>query len=257
MRRALPLLLVLLAGCPAPSQYAIRRTDIDCARSARVAYRTFVTMGYTVTELVEPTVGRSGSLRGVKTNPDGTTTSGSVRIRCEPSSVTIQPVEDGIAPNFEFSRGFGYSFKTLVQRPDVETPQVEEGLQLLVEKINATKATLELGGPATTGDAMLVRLVVRNGTDRDVALGARRVTLLTADGSEGRALSGAALDAALAGGPGGQRARAELLGEKVVVPAGQTQARFLVFPAGAWQDAQIAVEDVETGETDGFYIHLE
>lgn len=257
MRRALPLLLILLAGCPAPTQYAIRRTDVDCARSARVAYRTFVTMGYTVTELVEPSPGRTGSLRGVKTNPDGTSTAGSVRIHCDPSSVTIQPVEDGVAPSYEFSRGFGYSFKTLVQRPDVETPQVESGLQILIEKINPTKASLDLGGPAIAGDATLVRLVVRNGTDREVALGARRITLLTADGTEGRALSGAALDAALGGGPGGQRVRAELVGERVVVPAGQTQARYLVFPGGPWQDAQVAIEDVETGETDGFYVHLE
>lgn len=257
MRRALPLLLVLLVGCPAPTQYAIRRPDLDCARATRVAYRTLTTMGYTVTGVVEASVQRPGSLRGVKTNPDGTTVEGSVRIKCDADGVTVQPVEGGLAPDFEFSRGFGYSFKSLVQRPDVETPRVETGLQVLLEKVGSLKAGLDLGGAAITGDQTLVRLTVRNGTDREVAVTGGRITLLTADGTEGHALGGAARDAAIAAGGGGPTVRAALLDGRVVVPGGRTEVRYLVYPPGPWRDAQVAVEDVETGETDGFYVRVE
>ncbi|MCW5889454.1 MAG: hypothetical protein KIT14_02775 [bacterium] len=257
MRRALPLLLVLLAGCPAPTQYAIRRPDLDCARATRVAYRTLTTMGYTVTGVVEPSVKRPGSLRGVKTNPDGTTAEGNVRINCDPGGVTLQPVEGGVAPSFEFSRGFGYSFKSLVQRPDVETPQAETGLQLLLERIGSQKAGLDLGGAAISGDQTLIRVTVRNGTDREVAVTGARITLLTADGTEGHPLAGAARDGAIAAGGGGPQVRGALLDGRVVVPGGRTEVRYLVYPPGAWRDAQVAVEDVETGETDGFYVRVE
>jgi hypothetical protein len=260
MRRGTASLLLavvaLLAGCPAPTQYAIRRPDLDCTRATRVAYKTLFNMGYTITGMVEPSVRRPGTIQGAKTLDDGRTVQGSVRINCDFEGVTLQPVEGGVAPNYEFSRAFGYSFKTMVQRPDVETPQVETGLQVLLQRIDATKARLDLSGPAIVGDATLIRITVRNGTDREVAVTGSRVTLTRADGSEGRPLTGAARDAAIAADGGGPQVRAELL-DRLVVPGGRTEVRYLVYPPGPWKDAQVAVEDVETGETDGFFQRVE
>ncbi len=260
MRRGTVCLLLavgtLLAGCPAPTQYAIRRPDLDCGRATRVAYKTLFNMGYTIIGMVEPSVRRPGTIQGVKKTDDGRTVQGSVRINCDFEGVTLQPVEGGVAPNYEFSRAFGYSFKTMVQRPEVDTPQVEAGLQVLVERIDPSKARLDLAGPAIVGDATLIRLTVRNGTDREVAVTGSRITLTRADGSEGHPLTGAARDAAIATDGGGPQVRAELL-DKLVVPGGRTEIRYLVYPPGPWRDAQIAVEDVETGETDGFFQRVE
>src|SRR5262249_62127314 len=78
-----------------------------------------------------------------------------------------------------------------------------------------------------------------------------RRTLATAGGPWARALAGPALDAA-AVGPGAARVRQELLGKQLKVPAGMTAFRFLVYPPGSYREARLSVEDVETGESDGF-----
>lgn len=224
---------------------------MQCSRAARVVRRTMVELGYTITEMVEPSSGRAGVVGGTKTAADGSTDRGRVRIICTINGVEAQPIEDSLLPNYEFSRKFGYSFRELAQRPDVETPRVEAGLQTLVESMDNYQARLDLGSNATGGDAVLIRVTIRNGTDRAVALDAAGITLSTADGKPGVQLKGAAFDAALASGPAADRVRAERL-DRVEVAPNSTAVRFLLYPAGRWVDAQISIEDVETGETEGF-----
>ena len=229
---------------------------MDCGRAVRVARRTLVEMGYTITDLIEPKGSTSGFVTGTKRTPDGQTTKGSVRITCSGVGVELRPIEDSLVSSFEFSRGFDYSFTSLVQRPDVETPRVEAGVQVLVQVVDVYQARLDLGGEAVRGGNVLVRLTVRNGTDRAVAVDQARLTLVTAGGTSAQALGGTALDAALAAGPGADRVRSELLG-KLEVPARTTAFRFLVFPPGPYREARLAVEDVETGESDGFVTAVE
>lgn len=256
MRWSVAIFALLLAGCPPPRQYAVRRPDLDCARAVRVAHRTMVELGYTVTALVEPSAVSTGLITGTKTGPDGRTTTGRVRISCSAQGADLQPVEDAVVPNYEFSRAFGYSFKTLVQRPDVETPRVEAGVQVLLEALTAVKARLDLGGEATAGGAVAIRVTVRNGTDREVAVTSGGIVLVRADGSEGKPLTGAALEAGIAAGEGGARVRAERL-ERLVVAPKTTAVRFLVYPPGPYREARVSVEDVETGESDGFFVNVE
>ncbi len=250
------LIVLVLAGCPAPRQYAVRRPELDCARAVRVANRTMVELGYTVTELVEPTAVTTGFIAGTKTGADGKAVRGRVRISCSAGGADLQPVEDALMPNYEFSRAFGYSFKTLVQRPDVETPRVEAGFQILLEAMTPVKARLDLGGEASAGGAVAIRVTVRNGTDREMAVKSAGIVLVRADGSEGKPLAGAALDAAVATGEGGARVRAELL-ERLVVAPKTTAVRFLVYPPGPYREARVSAEDVETGESDGFFVNVE
>src|SRR5262249_37396844 len=186
-----------------------------------------------------------------KRTPDGQTTTGSVSIRCSGAGAEVRPIEDSLLPTFEFSRNFDYSFTSLVQRPDVETPRVESGVQVLVEVVDVYQARLDLGGEAVRPGNALIRLTVRNGTDRAVAVDTRRLTLVRADGASAQALAGPELDAALAAGPGADRVRRELL-EKLEVRPRSTAFGFLVYPAGAYREARLAVQDVETGESDGF-----
>src|SRR5262245_25233450 len=138
MCRLLVLLLVVaITACFAPKRYAVERPGLDCPRAMRVARRTMDTLGYTITEMVEPKGERvPGVIAGTKTSPDGSVKSGRVRIVCTPSGADLQPIEDSVMPNYEFSRAFGYSFKSLVQRPDVETPMRDAGVQVLVENID-------------------------------------------------------------------------------------------------------------------------
>ena len=250
--RWLVLLAALAAGCPAPPQYSVNRPGLDCHRAVRVARRTLDQLGYTITEMIEPRgPGVSGQITGVKQMPDGRTTTGRVRINCTEIGASLQPIEDSLVPNFEFSRAFGYSFTTLVQSPDVETPMVDAGVQPLLEKLDVYKQRLDLGGPAVQTGTMLVRVTIRNGTDRAVAVAPDDVSLVAANGATAEPLAGQTAQAALAGGPAGDRVRRELLSRPLKVPRNTTATRFLLFPAGTYSEARVSIEDVETGERDG------
>jgi len=147
-------LLLLAAGCPPPAQFREVRPGLSCDRATRVGYRTMTELGYTVTELVPATVGTNGSIVGTKTKRDGTHTTGRVRVECTADGATLVPIEDSIAPDYEFSRAFGYSFKELVKQPDVQAPRAEMGLEVLVKALSPQESTLDLGGPATVGGAV-------------------------------------------------------------------------------------------------------
>jgi hypothetical protein len=243
--------LALAAGCPTPSQYKEVRPGLSCDRATRVAYRTLTELGYTITELVPATPGTNGSVVGTKKLRDGNQTTGRVRIECNAEGATIVPIEDSAFPDFQFSRAFGYSFKSLVQQPDVEAPKAAIGLEVLVKAINPHEAVLDLGGPATVGGAVPVRITIRNHTDRAVAVDPKRIDLMNDAGDAKTALAGGALDAALAPGAAGARVRKEQLSGRKV-PARTTVEGFLVYPPGTYREAQIGIEDVETGETEGF-----
>lgn len=249
--RWLLVVALLATGCPTPKQYREVRPGLSCERATRVAYRTLQELGYTVTELVPATPETDGSIVGTKTRRDGKLTTGRVRIECDAEGAELIPIEDSIAPDYEFSRAFGYSFKSLVQSPDVEVPRAEQGLEVLVDALTVHDAVLELGGPATVGGAVPVRVTIRNHTDRAVAVDPRRVDLVGPDGEPTPPLAGQALEQALAPGAGGARVRQEPLPARRVGPR-TTLTGFLVYPPGEYREAQINIEDVETGETEGF-----
>ncbi len=244
-------LLLLATGCPTPSQYREVQPGLPCDRATRVAYRTLMELGYTITELMPATPGTNGAVAGTKKRRDGTQTTGRVRIECDAAGAKLVPIEDSAFPDYEFSRAFGYSFKSLVQQPDVEEPKAEIGLEVLVKAVTPHDAVLDLGGPATVGGAVPVQITIRNHTDRAVAVDPKRIDLMNAAGDAAAPLSGGALNAALADGAGGARVRKELLAARKIPPK-TTVAGFLVYPPGTYREAQIGIEDVETGETEGF-----
>ena len=255
--KRLVLLVALLTACPPPSRYALDRPGLDCSRATKVAHKTLITLGYTVTAMREPSVARSGYLDGTKPRPDGTVQSGRVVIECSSRGATLQPVEAGLVPgDYEFSRSFGYSFQSLVQRPDVETPWKASGLQVLVQALDPVEARLDLGAVATEGGAVPVRVTVRNATDRKVRLDGARLTLVREDGSSSEPLAAGALAAALARNAAGERVRAELFSSRPI-GAQETRIGFLVYPPGRYREARVSIEDVETEESDGFVTAVE
>jgi hypothetical protein len=243
--------VALVAGCPAPTQYREVRPGLTCERATRVAHRTLVQLGYTVTEMVIASPARAGVLVGTKTLPDGKKTTGRVVITCDGSGASLQPYEDAIVPNYEFSRAFGYSFKVLVQRPDVEEPEKGHGLEILVHALTPQEAMLDLDGVPTRDGAIPVRLTIRNQTDRAVAIDPARIELVSSGGEPTGPLAGAALEGAIAPGPAGERVRSEPL-RAGRVKANTTVYGYLVYPPGAYREARVTIEDVETGESEGF-----
>jgi hypothetical protein len=207
-------------------------------------------LGYTVTDLVPATPARPGLVVGAKPGTGGVITA-RVRIVCDARGVVLQPLEEDLIPTYDFSRSFDYSFKSLVQRPDVEVPIAAKGLQVLVHAIDVHEAVIDLGGAPTVGDAVPVRITVRNNTDRAVSIDPAEIELVTASGGRATPLTGAALSSALAAGAGGDKVRAEKLEKKRVSP-NSVVAGFLVYPRGVYREAQLSITDVETEESEGF-----
>jgi hypothetical protein len=246
--RWVTLLALLSLGCPPPARYAEVRPGLSCERATRVAYRTIEALGYAITDVVVATPERTGGITGVRTDPDGTKHTGRVTITCDAKGAVVRPIEDSLFPDYEFSRGFGYSFKTLVQQPEFEEPRANIGLQILVHAITSQEATLDIGGPPTLGGTVPVRVTIRNNTDRAIAFDPARLQLVNGDTSS--ALTGSALQAALAAGGAGDRVRQELLTARRVA-AHTTATGYLVFPAGTYHEARVTLDDVETGEGEG------
>src|SRR5207249_4428247 len=188
--RRLAVLALLAAGCPTPAIYREVRPGLSCERATRVTYRTLVALGYKVTEVVPATPERAGVVSGTKPGPEGSTLTGRVVITCDAEGAVVKPVEDSLVPNYDFSRGFGYSFKELVKHPDVEEPWVGRGLEVLVHTLSPQEATLDLGGVAIAGGVVLVRVTVRNNTARAVSIDPVRIDLVPAGGTARGPLAG-------------------------------------------------------------------
>jgi hypothetical protein len=249
------LLVALVVGCPAPHRYAVDRPGLECDRATRVARRALMELGYTITDLV-PAGERTGWVSGVKTLPDGGKTTGRVRIKCTAQGAVVQPIEDSVVPTYDFSRGFDYSYRALVQMPDTNEPRAARGLEVQVHPLDPHEALLDLGGVPVQPGALAVRVTVRNNTDRAVALDPARLALVPATGNSVMPLAGAELNAALAPGKAGDNVRAEQMKSRRIAPHA-TATGYLVYPAGSYREAQVSIEDVETQETEGFVTPLE
>jgi hypothetical protein len=256
MRRLL-LAALLALGCPPPARYTVDRPGLPCDRATRLAYRTMVALGFSVTSLVPASPARVGEVAGTRDRPDGSREARRVQITCDARGAVLRPIEDELLPSYEFSRAFGYSFTTLVARPDVEEPRAARGLEVLVHVLDAHEALLDLGGVPTAPGYVAARVTVRNHTDRAVAVDPARIELVPADGDPASPVAGPALAAALgAGGAGAERVRAEYVTSGRIAP-GATVAGYLVYPAARYREARIGIEDVETGETEGFVTPIE
>jgi hypothetical protein len=134
---------------------------------------------------------------------------------------------------------------------NADVPRAAVGLEIRVHTVSAEEARLDLGGPATVAGAVAVRVTVRNHTDRAVRMDPDRLVLLVRGGSPTSPLTGAALAAALDGGPGGSAVRTNQLGDRRIAPK-TTVTAYLVYPAAEYDEARVSFEDVETGESEGF-----
>src|SRR5207244_9799775 len=70
---------------------------------------------------------RAGVVSGTKPGPEGNVLTGRVVITCDAEGAVLKPVEESLVPDYEFSRGFGYSFKELVKHRSEERRVGKEG----------------------------------------------------------------------------------------------------------------------------------
>ena len=103
---------------------------------------------------------------------------------------------------------------------------------------------------------MPVRVTVRNNTARAVSIDPARIDLVPAGASASGPLAGRELERALAPGAAGDRVRTQPL-RAGRVAAHTTATGYLVYPPGAYREARVSIEDVETGESEGFVIPVE
>ena len=242
----------LLLGCPTPKQFVVQRPGLTCDRATRVAYRTMIALGYTVTSVAPADQVHPGDIIGTKPSADGRgVDTGRVVIRCGADGATIEPIEEALFPTFEFSRGFDYSFKALVQQPEAEAPSGGgQGLEVLVKMMTADQAILDLDGVPTVAGTIAVRVTVRNHTDRAVVVDPASIDLVPANGEAAGPLAGTARSAALTGSAG-ERVQQELLKSGKIAPQ-ETRTGYVIYPAAPYREARISIEDAETGETEGF-----
>ena len=96
------------------SQYAVRRSNLSCDQANRYAFQSMKSLGYTVTTFEPAAVGRSGTLRGNKTEEVGSRSSshdGVVHIQCEASEVRLDAAEEQfLSQDLTFTRGFYLAF---------------------------------------------------------------------------------------------------------------------------------------------------
>src|SRR5262249_6142449 len=154
-----------------------------------------------------------------------------VTITCDAAGATLHPIEPDLFPNWEYSRAFGYSFKTLVQLSDQDlgVPRAASGLEVQVHAVSSNEALLDLGAVPTTPDAQLVRVTIRNNTDRAVKVDPADITLVSVDGDSASALTGAALEGAFVPGAASDPVRRAPLGASAVAPH-TTKTGYLVYP---------------------------
>ena len=194
MRRGLLLLLALASACPEPARYRVIRPGLGCEPATRAAYKTLITLGYRVTSINPAEPGHTGRIDGVKGGADGAPVKAGVEIECDAKGSVLTPLEPDLVPNWEYSRAFGYSFKSIVAMPEnVDVPRAGVGLEVRVHAVSPEESTLDLGAPATTPGTLLVRVTIRNHTDRAVRLDPERLELVAPDAPSALPLQGAAL----------------------------------------------------------------
>src|SRR6266478_9321609 len=96
----------IVLGCPTPAQFTAVRPGLSCERATRVAYRTLIALGYTVTDVVVASPERAGAVTGTKADAEGTTRTGRVSVTCDGKGAVLRPIEDSVIPDYEFSRAF-------------------------------------------------------------------------------------------------------------------------------------------------------
>jgi hypothetical protein len=270
-----------LAGCtPMHSQYAVRRSNLSCEDANRYAFQSMKSLGYTVKTFEPAAVGRSGVLRGTKSEEGHSARDGVVHITCEPSEVRLEASEDQfLSQDMTFTRGFYLAFTGIadhatsgaVYADEQSGGVMEGGVKFKIEPQLALETKLDFGEDLAAGNVLAVKVTVQNGSPVTYTLDPKAIELRPRGGAgkvaqvdvaaAAQAIAKAAAAGLDPGIPGPTAASIETtLRERALtggtLEPGAKAEGFVYFPTGSYARARATLVDVESGESEGFLVEF-
>ncbi|MBI3781781.1 MAG: hypothetical protein HY270_00095 [Deltaproteobacteria bacterium] len=283
MRSAALLLTLLVASCAAPArQYDIRGRPLSCEQANAAAVRTLQVLHFTLTAVEPAVVGARGSVRGSR-NEDGAEQTVRVDVTCNGQNTDLVVTEESrLISSIELKRAFFLAFDAVLSAQEQERVEAKaeaarplaqkrnKGLHVRLHPIPGPGSRLDLGVDVSQASILPVRISIVNSTARSFRFEASDIVLLRQDGKRVQAIGPEAAAASVVA-PNhsavndGQAAvspdsvRSALVGHALragTVAADQTLEGFLYFPAGEYVKGRAAFEDVESEETEGFFVEF-
>ena len=281
MRRAALLFLSLLASCAVPlRQYDIHDKLLSCDQANSAAVRTLQVMHFTITGVEPAAVGHPGTVHGTREEA-GSQQPVRVDVGCNGSSVDVVASEESrLYSSIEFKRAFFLAFGAVAdaQAREQADAQAEaalplaqkrnKGLQVLLRPLPGFNSRLDLGIDMSQSGVLPVRVTITNSTPRSVRFSIDDIVLLRKDGARVQsvdpATAAASVSSHIAGGEGQavptpehiKKTLAEHALQPGTVSADQQRDGFLYFPAGDYTRGRATFEDVESEETEGFFVEF-
>jgi len=265
------------------SQYAVRRSNLSCDQANRYAFQSMKSLGYTVTTFEPAAVGRSGTLRGNKTEEVGSRSSshdGVVHIQCEASEVRLDAAEEQfLSQDLTFTRGFYLAFTGIADHASTGTAYADEqsggvnegGVKFKIQPQLALETKLDFGEDLAAGNVLAVKVTVQNGSPVTYKFDSNAIELRPRGGTDkilqidtaeaAKAIAKAAAAGFEPGIPGPTAAsieatlRKRALASGTLKPGGSAEG-FVYFPTGSYARARATLVDVESGESEGFLVEF-
>ncbi|MCC6763256.1 MAG: hypothetical protein IT293_01215 [Deltaproteobacteria bacterium] len=276
--------LTTAAACtPMHSQYAVQRSNLTCDQANRYAFQSMKTLGYTVTTFEPAALGRTGVLRGNKTERESGRPSGAdgvVHITCEPTEVRLEAEQDQLlSQDLTFTRGFYLAFTGIADHAASDVAYADEqsggtaegGVKFKIQPQLALETKLDFGEDLAAGGVLAVKVTVQNGSKITYTLDPAAIELRPRGGTEkvrqvdvreaaqkiARAAA-ADLDPGIAGPSAGaieETLRKRGLPSGTLAPGDHAEG-FVYFPTGSYARARATLVDVESGESEGFLVEF-
>lgn len=239
----------------APQQPLRKRTIeapmLSCEDANRLAYRTVITLGYTIGSLQ---VGRPGQPGHIVAEKDGGQV-GTVTITCHDSGATVEPEKSGLPiPTLigaaerphEFQNLFQHTFNILRSGQEHAIQHGPgQGLTLTMTRLNSFESQMDFGADLPASGVLPVKMEITNNTPRPYGLDTGKVYLQSVGGSD---------RVAPIVPPTAGQGKA-LQGEITIQPS-QSVTGYLFYPVGNYSSARTTLIDKENAEGEGFSVQF-
>ena len=244
----------ILMSC-APQQLQHKRTieapTLSCEEANRLAYRTVITLGYSITSLQVARPGQPGHIAATKEGGQD----GRVTITCTGSGAVVEPEKSSLPiPSLigaterphEFQNLFYRAFNILRNTQEIVAQRgPAKGLTVTMTRLNSFESQMAFGVDLPAGGVLPIKVEISNNTPRPYGFNTEK-EYLQSQGGSGRV----APIASPAAGKG-----KTLQGELTIQP-GQTVTGYLFYPAGNYSSARTTLIDKKNDEGEGFSVEF-
>jgi hypothetical protein len=182
-----------------------------------------------------------------------------VRLTCDDRGSVIEAAtEEPLTERLAFRRDFPVEIERAVslriRQPRVASRQPPAKLRVSIKPLIGSEAAERIGGTPETLGVTPVRITITNSTDLLYRFQARRLQLVTEEGSRKRPLS---IDEVLArlAPEWHDRVRGDQL-KDTDIAAGTSVTGYVFVPAAAYRRAKIALIEAESEEAEGFSVEF-